>query len=176
PGDGIVAHGAAARLQESAQHRVAAVVEVDERHERLHGFATERFRIYAEDAHLICAAREQIALRLGMKEVERAALADHGIEIELALEALPELQRKLVEADVLGVEVVGADQGGVASDVAEPDRAPLQHRDVGDAVFGGEIKSGGEAMAAAADDHDAIARARYRLGPGARPAALAVET
>src|ERR1700719_713453 len=90
PGDGLVAHGAAARLQESTQRRVAAVVEVDERYERLHGLAPEAFRIHAEDAHLIGAAREQIALRLGMKEGERAALADHGIEIELALEALPE--------------------------------------------------------------------------------------
>src|SRR5205823_835031 len=176
PGDRIVPNGAAAALQESAEHRIAAVVEVDERHELLHLLATQRFGVHPVQAHHVGTAREKVALRLGVKQVERAALAHHRVEVEPLLEPLPELQRELVEADVLGVKVVGADDGRVAPDVAEPDRAPLEHRHVPDAVLGGEVVGGRQPMAAPADDHHAIAWARRRLRPGARPAALAGET
>ena len=48
----------------------------------------------------------------------------------------------------------------------------LEDRDVGDAVVAGQVVGGGEPVAAAAHDHDAVVRPRRRLGPGTRPAAL----
>src|SRR2546430_16149853 len=60
--------------------------------------------------------------------------------------------------------------------IAQPERALLQHRHVADAVLGGEVEGGRQSMTAAADDHHAVALARCRLRPGARPAALAGES
>ena len=139
PGDRIMAHGAAAPLQEAAENRVAAVVQVHQRHQRLHLRAADGLRVHTEQAHLVGAAREQIPLRLGVEQVEGAALAHHRVEVELLLQALPEFQRELIEADVGRVEVVGAHDGRVAPDVAQSDRSLLQHRDVGDAVFARKV-------------------------------------
>ena len=162
-----MADRAAPALQKPAEHGVAAVVEINERHPLLHRLAAQRLRIHPEEAHHVGAPCEQIALCLGVKQVEGAALAHHRVEIELALEPFPQLQRVLVEADIVRVEVVGADDGGVAPDVAQPDRALLQHRHVGNTVLGGEVESGRQSMTAAADDHDTVALAWRRLGPGA---------
>src|SRR6516165_3478505 len=74
------------------------------------------------------------------------------------------------------MKVVGADDGGVAAHVAEPERTLLEHRDIADTVLSGEIERGRKAVAAAAHDHDAIARARGGPGPGTRPASLATDS
>ena len=175
PRHGIVPHGSTAGLQEPPEHRVASVIEIRKRHPPGDLRAVERLRVHAEQPHLVRAAREEVALRLGVEEVERAALAHHSVEIELLLEPLPQPERELVEADVAGVEVIGADDGGVAADVAEPDGAPLQHRDIRDAVLGGEVEGGREPMSAATDDDDAVARSRGGFGPGSRPTALTAQ-
>ena len=44
PGDRIVAHGAATPLQEPAEYGVAAIVEINERHERLDRLAAQWLR------------------------------------------------------------------------------------------------------------------------------------
>ena len=98
-----------------------------------------------------------------------------ALKLSSLLEPFPQLQREFVEPDVVGLEVVGADDRGVAPDVAEADRALLQHRDIANAKLGCEVIGGGEPMPATAHDHDPIARPRRRLGPGARPAAMAAE-
>src|SRR6266478_8043765 len=172
----IAASRAATALQEPAEHGVAAVVQINERHHLLHRLAAQRLRIHPQQPHHVGAPREQIALRLGVKQVQGAALAHHRIEIQRALESLPQLQRVLVEADIVRLEIVGTDDGRVTPHVAQPDRALLEHRYVADAVLGGEVEGGRQSMTAAADDYDAVAGARYRLRPGARPPALAGET
>jgi hypothetical protein len=83
PGDRVVAHGAAARLQEAAQHRIAAVIQVDQRHQRLHLLAAQRLGIHSQQPHLVGAPGEQVALALGIEQVQRAALAHHGVEVQL---------------------------------------------------------------------------------------------
>ena len=75
----------------------------------------------------------------------------------------------LVEADRLGDAVVGADDRGVAARVAGADVVGLDDGDVGDAVARGEVVGGGQAVAAAADDHDVVAR--LRLVPASARAA-----
>src|SRR6516162_4039098 len=65
------------------------------------------------------------------------------------------------------MEVVRADDGGVAADVAETDGPTLEDRDVRNSMLGGQVKRRRESVAAAADDHHAVARARARLRPGA---------
>jgi len=92
PRDGVMTHRAAARLQESAEDRIAAVVEVDEWHEALHGLARQRLRVHTEQAHLVGTAREQVTLSLRVEEIERAALAHHRVEVQASLESLPQLE------------------------------------------------------------------------------------
>ena len=172
----IVAHGAAARLQKSAQHRVAAIVQINQRCQQLDRFAVHRHGVHAEQPHQVGAPGKQIALRLGVEQVERAALADHGVEIQPTLQPLPQFQRVLIEADIVRQEVIRADDGGITADVTESDRTLLQHRHIADAEFTRQVIRGRQAVAAAADDHHPVARPRRGLGPGAAPAALTAQT
>ena len=119
--------------------------------------SVEQFGVDAVDAHGVAAPRIGVALGVGMVEVDDAALADHRVVVEVLLHALPQLHRQLVEAGIAGKHVVGADDGGVAAGIAGADPALFQHRDIADAVFAGEEIGGGQAMAAAADDHHVVA-------------------
>jgi hypothetical protein len=71
-----------------------------------------------------------IPLGVGVKQIEHAALADHGVEVELLLQPFPQLHRKFVEGRVAGQQVVRADDGGVAADIAGAEVALLHHRDM----------------------------------------------
>ena len=131
PGHGVMAHRAAPALQEGAEHRIAAITEVDQRHEAFYLSPIEVLHRDAFEHHRVGASREKIALPVAMIEVHRATLAHHRVEVEVLLEPLPEFQRELIEADVLRLKIVGADDRGVAPDIAEPDRplvdAPRHH-------------------------------------------------
>ena len=133
-----------------------------------HRLAVEQFGIHAVDAHGIAAPREGIALRIGVAEIQDAALRDHGVEVEVLLEALPQLHRPFVERIVARQHVVGADDRGVAADVAGAQPALLQHRHIGEAMLLGEVIGRRQAMPAAADDDDVIFRLRLGLAPGRR--------
>ena len=117
--------------------------------------------------HGIAAPRIGVALGVGMKEVEHAALRDHGVEVEILLQPLPELHRQLVERVVAGQQVVRADDRRVAADIAGAEIALFQHGDIGDAEFLGEIIGGRKTMAAATDDDDVVMRSSE---PGLRQA------
>ena len=130
PGDRVVAHRAAAPLQQPALDREARIVEVEHRRQPAHALGVEQLGIDAVEAHGVAAPGIGVALRVGMEEIEHAALADHGVVVELLLQPLPELHRQLVERDVAGQQVVGADDGGVAPDIAGAEIALLEHRDI----------------------------------------------
>jgi len=86
-----------------------------------------------EEAHRVCAPREKIALRIGVKQVEDAALAHHRIEIQLRSRPSHSF-REYSSSGYCPGGIVGADGGGVAPDVAEPiDPSPAPP--VGNAVF-----------------------------------------
>ena len=75
PGHRVMAHRAAATLQEAAEHGIAAIVQIDQRHQRLHRARLTALGVDAEQAHLVGAPREQVPLAVGVDEIERAALA-----------------------------------------------------------------------------------------------------
>ena len=83
-------------------NRKARVVEIEKRQHRAHLRAIEQFRIDAMQPHGVAAAGEGVALRVGVIEIEHAALADHGVVIEVLLQPLPQLHRPFVERDVAG--------------------------------------------------------------------------
>ena len=88
--------------------------------------------------------------------IEHAPLAHHGVVVEVLLQALPQLHRPLIERNVAGKEIVGADDGGVAPDIAASEPTLLQHGNVGDAVFLGEVERRRQPVPTAADDDDVI--------------------
>jgi len=110
-----------------------------------------------------------------MDEVQHAALAHHGVVVDVLLEPLPELQRPFVKGDVARLTIVRADNGGVAPDIPRADIAALDHRDIGQPVILGEVIGGGEPVSAAPDDDDVIFRLGLRLAPYRLPAAIALE-
>src|SRR5262249_9157480 len=100
-----------------------------------------------------------------VRQVEHAALAEEQVVVELRFEALPQLQRVLVDRGALVPEVVGADDRGVPCDVPAGEPTALEHGHLGDPVLLREVVRGREAVAAAADDQDVV----RRLGLGAPP-------
>jgi hypothetical protein len=118
PGHGVVPHGAAAPLQQAALDREPRVVVVEVWRERANLLALEQFGVDAVHAHGIAAPRVGVTLGVGVIEVEHAALADHGVVVDVPLQPLPQLHRPFVERDVAGQQVVGAHDCGIAADVA----------------------------------------------------------
>jgi hypothetical protein len=78
----------------------------------------------------------------------------------------------LVDRDALVEQVVRTDDGRVAAGVAAADPAFLDDRDVGEAVFGGEVVRGAEPVAAAADDDRVVRGLRLGLAPLLAPVAM----
>ncbi len=96
--------------------------------------------------------------RLGVRQPEQALGGVHDPAACLVLELGVQIEAVLVEPDRLGDAVVGADDRGVATRVARSDVVGLEHGNVGDAVPGGQVVRGGEAVATTTDDHDVVAR------------------
>ena len=170
PDDGVVAVDAAGALQRGADHRIAQRRrDVDRRAEILDLLRVQPFRVDAVQPVRLDAAAQLPRLALVMREVEDAAMAHHDVEVELAAERLPEVERVIVDRGALVEEVVGADDRGVAAGIAAADPALLDHGDIGHAVQLGEVVGRREAVPAAADDDGVVARLRLR--ESARPAA-----
>ena len=167
-----MSHRAAARLHEGAEHREASAVERDRRDEFFERRAIEFHAVGACEPHVVGTTDHVVALTVVVPGVDDAALAHHGVEVQFLLESFPQPQREVVEADVLRTVVGGADDGRVAPDIAETDRAFFEHGDIGDAEVVGEVVGGGETVTTTADDDDLILLARFRLAPRRAPAAV----
>ena len=111
-------------------------------------------------------------------EVHHAPLAEQEVVLELGREALPELERVLVDRRGLVPQVVGPDDRGVPRHVAAGQPAPFEHGDVGDAVVLGQVVRGGQTVSTGADDDDVVAtawgRGCARGSPGATAARSAI--
>src|SRR5690606_35388396 len=84
-------------------------------------------------------------------------------------EALPELERMLIEGGVRRLTVVGAHDRRVAPGVPAADPASFQHRHVGDAEHRGEIVRRRKPVPAATDDDGIIPALRLREADRLRP-------
>ena len=130
-----MANGAAAPLQQAAADREARIVEIGEGDELAHALTVEQFRIDAGKPHGVAAPHIGVPLRVGVIDIEHAALADHAVVVQLLAQPFPLLQRMLVEERVRRQHIVGADDGGVAADIAGAEIALVDHGDIGDAVL-----------------------------------------
>ena len=111
-----------------------------------------------------------------MAEEQGTPLAEHDVVVELVAHPLPALEGQLHQGVQLGQAIVGADNGRIAPGIAATDPASLQNRDLADAVHGGEIEGGSQAMTAAADDDHVIMRLGVRVPPGTGPVLVSAKT
>ncbi len=131
PGDRVVARGAAAALQRGAEHRVADVANVQQRAEALRLCGREPFVVDAGGAIGVHVALEDLHVVHRVRQHQDAARREHDVVVESLRQALPQLERMVVERGALREQVVGADDGGVAAGVAAADPALFEHRDAG---------------------------------------------
>ena len=104
-----------------------------------------------------------------MAETQKAAFAVHQVEVKVAAQAVPQLQRELVQVSGLIPEVVGADDLRVSARVSTAHVALLQDGHVGDAVLFGQVVGGCETVSARADDNHFVLASGLRVAPGPRP-------
>ena len=93
-----------------------------------------------------------------MTEIELALGREQQIEVELLTERPPDSEARLVERDCLRRVVVGPHDLRVAPRAAAADVARVEDRHVRDAVARRQVVRQGQAVDAAADDHDVIGR------------------
>jgi hypothetical protein len=110
-----------------------------------------------------------------VRQHHHAARRIHHVVIEVLRQPVPQLQRVVIEPRTFVIEIVGADDGGVAAGVAAAEPALLDHCDIGDAVLLGQVIGGPQAVSAGADDDDIIVLARLRRRPLRGPALVAAE-
>ena len=173
PGDRIVARGAAAALQRRAQHRVADVANVQRRAEGLGLLGRQPLVVDAGGTVGVDVALEHLRVVHRVREHHDPAGGEHDVVVEHLREVLPQLHRVVVERGALIEQVVRADDRGVAAGVAAADPAFFEHRDVGEAVLGGQIVGRSQPVAAAADDDGVVGALGLRTAPLRLPAALA---
>ncbi len=163
--DGVMPHRASPPLQQSALDGEAGIVVIEKRKKVAHLVTIQELGIASVKAHGVAAADKSIALGIGVIEIEDAALADHGIVVDVQLQALPQFHGEFIEGNVAGKEIVGADDGGVAPHIAEAYESLLQYCNIGNAVLLGDIIGGREAMPSTADDEGIVGFFRLGIAP-----------
>ncbi len=169
PGHGIVPRGAAARLVKRAEDRIARPFDIDDRHQfldllRADPLGRDALQVVGIDGALVAPD-----LMFGLAEHEKAAGGKHDVVVQVLAHRLVERAGLFVDRRRWVLEVVGADDRGVAPGVAAAKPPLLDDGDIGDAEVLAEVIGCRKAVAASADDHHVILRLRRRTAPGAFP-------
>src|SRR3546814_1340133 len=98
---------------------------------------------------------------------------EHDGVIQLLAQPLPQVERMVVELGAFVIEVVGADDGGIAPRIAAAEPTLLDHCHIADAVLLGQIIGRAQAVPAGADNHDVIFGFRLGIRPLLLPALVA---
>ena len=110
-----------------------------------------------------------------VREHHDAALGIHGVVIEFLAQPIPKLDRVIIQMRAFIIEIVGPDDGRVPARIAAADPAFFNDRNIGDAVFFGEVIRRTKAVAAAADNDCIISRLGRGIGPLFGPALMAAQ-
>ncbi len=128
-------------------------------------FRRQPFIVDAIEAVGIDMALEGLLVMHIVRQHHHAARRIHDVVVQILAQAFPQFEGMLVHIHALFIEIVRADDGGVAAGIAAAEPALFQNGNVGDAMFLGQIISGTETMAAATDDDDVIFLARLGRRP-----------
>ena len=107
-----------------------------------------------------------------VRQHHHAARRIHHVVVQLLRQALPQLQRVLVEGGRFLPQIVGAHDRRVAAGVAAPEPALLEHGDLRQPVLLGQVIGGREPMPARPDDDRVISSFRLGTAPLLRPALI----
>ena len=110
-----------------------------------------------------------------VSQVIHTALREHDVVVQFLAESFPKLERLFVQQGGFGPEIVRANDGGVAARIAAADPALLEHSDIADAVFLGQVESRGKTMPAATDNNYIVVTLGLRLAPGCVPIAVVAQ-
>ncbi len=102
---------------------------------------------------------------VGVGQGEMAPPREHDVQVQVGGHRVVQVQRPVVEGHALRCEVVGADDGRVASGAATTDVALVDDGHVCDAVVLGEVVSGGQAVETTTYDDDVVRVAHLRATP-----------
>ena len=161
PDDGVVADHGAGRVVGGAHDRVAlAAREIDLRAEPPHLVRVDEHRVDPEGLVQQRALALQPQRVLAVRQPEQPRGGTEQVVVELLREPHVEVEALFEERDRLRHLVIRSQDGRVAARRARSDVAALEHADVRDPVARGEVVGGREAVPAAADDDDVVARAR----------------
>src|SRR3546814_747059 len=118
-------------------------------------------------------ALEALHVMNGVRQHHHATLREHDVVIQLLAQPLPQVERMVVELGAFVIEVVGADDGGIAPRIAAAEPTLLDHCHIADAVLLGQIIGRAQAVPAGADNHDVIFGFRLGIRPLLLPALVA---
>jgi hypothetical protein len=170
-----VAARAAARLVIGAEDRVAAIrIIVDDRHDLLHFRRRDHAAVEPGEAVGVRRALEGAQLMLRLAQHENAARGEHDVVVQVLREVLVEGAGQFINGDRGVLQVVGADDGGVAARIAATQPTLLDNRDIGHLVVLGEVIGGGEPVAAGANDDGVVFMLRIGRAPGPFPVLVVV--
>src|ERR1700739_4647632 len=75
----VVTGRPAARLEQTAKDRKSRILELQPRDEPAYLAPAQQLGVHAVEPHRVAAPGERIALRIGVEQVEHAALAHHDV-------------------------------------------------------------------------------------------------
>ncbi len=174
PGHRVVARGAAAFLVKRAEDRIARPLDVDDRDKLLDlirpdpaGF--DPLQVVGIDGALVATD-----LVFGLAQHQKPAGGEHDVVVQVLAHRLVKRAGLFVDRSRGILQVVRADDGGIAAGVAAAQPALFDDRDIGDAEVLAKVVGGGKAVAAGADDDHIVFLLWLRRGPGAFPAKMIV--
>ena len=175
PGDGVMAGGAAAGLVEGAEDGVAGAVDVDDRDQFFDAVGADVFGGHTLQHVGVDGAQVAAHLVVGLGQHQQAAGGEHDVVVQVLAEGFVQAAGLFVDRGGGVLQVVRADDGGVAPGVAAAEPAFFDDRDVGDAVVLAKVVGGGKAVAACADDDGVVGFLRQRRCPGPFPTLMVAE-
>ena len=170
PGNGIMPPGAAARLPERAEDGVARAVDIQDRAQFLDPLGGDEFGGHALQRVGVGGAQVAPHLMMRLGQHHHATGGEHDVVVQVLAERFIQAAGFFIDRGGGILQVVGADDRGVAPGVAAAKPAFFNDRDIGDAEILAKVVSGGKAVAPCPDDHHIIAGLRFGRGPGAFPA------
>jgi len=114
-------------------------------------------------------ALEGAKLMLGLAQHQHATGREHHIVIQFLAQPFVKRARQFINGNRRILQVIGADNGGIAPRIAAAQPALFQNGDIRHFMVLGEVIGGGQAMPAGPHDHRVILRLRLWRTPGPLP-------
>ena len=169
PGNSIMACGAAARLPQSAKHRISGAINIDNgtqlfdllRPDVLGGNTLQRIGM--------CGALISTNFMLGLGQHHHSAWTKHDVVIQILTERFIKAPRLFVYRGRCILKIVRPDNRRVAARVATAKPAFFKHGHIANAKITSQIIGRGQSMTACANNDHIIFCLWRRTAPGALP-------